>query len=154
MGNYIRARCILHCFTIMNSSAVKIASVLSVSDTFPFPRIYPEPHSPPPPLQPLNLWPLTGTNPGPLAGSDIKLPTGTWHPTGTWPSTGTFLSSWSFKPLGLGRTLPHHPHRLYARTLVDIICHGVRIGYEGPDQFIISHNWHQPMMTPLHFLQT
>ena len=33
-----------------------------------------------------------------------------------------------------------HPDWLYACALVDIIRHGVRIGYKGPDQFVISKN--------------
>jgi hypothetical protein len=36
--------------------------------------------------------------------------------------------------------LTHHPDRTYAQTLVDIINHGAKIGYTGPDQTILSRN--------------
>ena len=128
MGDYTRAHCILQCFSIvMNSSAVKTASLLHVSDTFSFPLVYPRPQaahspSPPPPLQPHSPGPTSGPSPEPGLPSEPG------------PSTSP-LNPWAWEELF--RT---HPDRLYARTLVDTIRHGVRIGYEGPDQFIISKN--------------
>ena len=43
-------------------------------------------------------------------------------------------------PAAWEKLLSKHPDRLYAHTIVQIICFGVRIGYTGPDQHIISPN--------------
>ena len=49
VGDYQQACRVLHCFSIViNSSAVKTASLLHISDTFPYPLIYSEPNPPPP----------------------------------------------------------------------------------------------------------
>ena len=41
---------------------------------------------------------------------------------------------------GWEKYLIKHPDRIYANTLLDIISFGAKIGYTGPDQFIISKN--------------
>jgi hypothetical protein len=43
-------------------------------------------------------------------------------------------------PAAWSQWLTHHPDRAYAQTLVDIINHGAKIGYTGPDQTILSRN--------------
>ena len=43
-------------------------------------------------------------------------------------------------PAAWERLLDAHPDRLYAHTIVQIIRNGVRIGYTGPDQLILSPN--------------
>ena len=141
MGDYTQARCALQCFSIViNSSAVKTASLLHVSDTFPFPLVYPEPqaaHDPPPPLQPSSPEPGPPPELGPPPGPPLE-PAHSPQASPTPPLPPHFsgpLNSWAWEEL-----LRTHPDRLYAQTLVDIIRHGVRIGYEGPDQFIISQN--------------
>ena len=43
-------------------------------------------------------------------------------------------------PTAWEKLLSSHPDRLYAYTIVQIIRHGARIGYTGPDQLILSPN--------------
>ena len=38
------------------------------------------------------------------------------------------------------RLLSAHPDRLYVHTIIQIIRHGARVGYTGPDQLILSPN--------------
>ena len=43
-------------------------------------------------------------------------------------------------PVAWKRLLASHPDNLYTHTIVQIIQYGARIGYTGPDQFILSTN--------------
>ena len=43
-------------------------------------------------------------------------------------------------PAAWERLLASHPDKIYTRTIVQIIQYGARIGYTGPDQFILSTN--------------
>jgi hypothetical protein len=44
------------------------------------------------------------------------------------------------RPQAWQQRLRHHPDKCYARTLVDIIRHGAKVGYTGPRQCIVADN--------------
>lgn len=50
------------------------------------------------------------------------------------------LNPGPLKPEGWAKLLANHPDRLYVRTILDIIRFGVRIGYTGLKQRILSCN--------------
>jgi hypothetical protein len=56
------------------------------------------------------------------------------------PESSPLKNTGPLKPRGWVHWLSRHPDRTYARTLVDIIRHGAKVGYTGPRQRIVAKN--------------
>jgi hypothetical protein len=56
------------------------------------------------------------------------------------PESSPLENPGPLKPHAWAHWLSRHPDRTYARTLVDIIRHGAKVGYTGPRQRIVAKN--------------
>jgi hypothetical protein len=52
------------------------------------------------------------------------------------------------KSSGWEHRLRNHPNRAYVHSLLDIIAFGAKLGYTGPDQFLLSENLPSALFQP------
>ena len=88
----------------------------------------------------------TSTGPPVSINSSVIKTTSLLHIADTFPYKllsdipATLFHPGPLIPVAWGRLLATHPDRLYAHTITQIILHGARIGYTGPNQLIFSPN--------------